>query len=166
MSLRPFAIAAALFALNAFTASAQPATPAPPCRAAQLQAIDAGAKEHGSRRVTTIRIVNTSATACRLIGYPGLEMMHADGAQAPFVMTNVQSEQNYSVRHAGPVQLNPHGSAIFYLGYPSKDQHGSPCTPVSMILISVSPNTPPLRVPDTLAPCGVLNVSPYSAAPK
>ena len=162
----PGLFAAATLAAAPFATPAQAAAPAPPCAAAQLQALDAGAKAHGARTVTTIQIVNNSPSACQLIGYPGLAMVRADGAPAAFALTHTPLDQNYSVKYEGPVRLASLGSASFYLGYPSKDQHGNSCARISMILITVADDSRPLRVPDTIAPCGMLNISPYFPTPK
>jgi len=135
-----------------------------PCTAKQLQASDSSVKDFGTRRVAHIDIVNNSANACTISGYPLLTFLRFSGAVAPVTINNTSAETNFRTPAPSTITIAPLGHASFLLGFPKRDLHGSPCAPISNIVISGFAGNGTVTIPDTIAPCTTLNVSPYFTA--
>ena len=144
------------------TSAGESAAKAPPlCRADQLTASDLGAKAAGTRRVTTVELVNNSPQRCSLHGYPEVSFKRLSGS--PFVATlnPTPHDQQYRTPPPATLTLGSVDRARFYLGYTALDAQGNSCTPISTIVIGGFANHSSLSLPDTIGPCDTLNVSPY-----
>lgn len=135
----------------------------PPCRARDLTAADGGTTTFGSRRVTRIELTNNSAAPCSVDGYPQLRFQRLSGL-APFVDLK-QTRVDAGYRTAGPhaIALRSLRQASFLLGYRKMKRGGVACVPVSTIDIAFGRGgrLGTLTLPDSITPCGTLDVSPY-----
>jgi hypothetical protein len=132
-----------------------------PCTAKQLQASDASVKDFGARRLAHFDVFNNSPNGCTISGYPQLEFQRFGGALAPVTINRTSVETDFRTPAPSTITLAPLGHASFLLGFPKRDLHGSPCAPISNIVISGFAGNGTVTIPDTIAPCTTLSVSPY-----
>jgi len=137
------------------------ASAVPPCTAKQLTIADVGTHTVGNRAVTKIDIVNNSATTCSISGYPRLEFQRFSGAIAPVNRTQTASDANYKTPGPSTVSVASLGHANFLLGYPRVDAHSNTCAPISTIIVGGFAGGGTLKLPDSIAPCTSVNVSPF-----
>jgi len=110
----------------------------------------------------TIRLRNTSSSACVLGGYPGMQLLDANGAQLP---TTVVRGGSYPFANLTPttVTLAPGAVAYFNLGYSDVPSGGETACPKASSMWVTPPNAVDhLTLVTTLAPCsgGTVVVSP------
>ncbi len=117
------------------TVSPTPSTTATPasltCDSSQLS-IQLGAQDAamGSRGVTGMDFLNTSARSCTLEGYPIVQMIDASGKSLPTYVTHFGS---FAAPNApvGVVTLAPGGKAKFDLLYAAQTGYGNAYCPTS-----------------------------------
>jgi len=117
------------------TVSPTPSTTATPatltCETSQLS-IQLGAQDAamGSRGVTGMSFVNTSAKSCTLEGYPNLQMFDSTGKSLP---THVIHFGSFAAPNstAGLVTLAPGAKASFDLLYAAQTGYGNAYCPTS-----------------------------------
>jgi Protein of unknown function (DUF4232) len=117
---------------------------------------------------------NASATTCTLYGFPGLQMLDAQGRPLP---TSVNWGSDYVVHAQQPalVTLRPGGEASFQLGTTSPDPYGLTCPTSSQLLVTPPNETRSLTIAYSLTSaeptdaagthpvCGRFTVSPVYA---
>lgn len=117
---------------------------------------------------------NASATTCTLYGFPGLQLLDAQGRPLP---TSVNWGSDYVVHPQQPtlVALRPGDEASFTLGATSPDPYGLTCPTSSQLLVTPPNETRSLTIayalssaegtdPDGGHPvCGRVTVSPVYA---
>jgi Protein of unknown function (DUF4232) len=123
----------------------------------------------------TILLQNTSATACTLGGYPGMQMLAANGSSLPtnvvrggatFGVNNVPANAPPSTQ-----RLNPQDVAAFILSYSDVPAGTETSCPMSSQVEITPPNDTGFAVVNLqIAPCsgGTIHVSPvyiYASAP-
>jgi hypothetical protein len=155
----PVALLGAALVLSGRPAAA--AAPAPACAAGQLAASDAGTKVTGNRAVTTIQLTNNSATSCTVAGYPQVRFVRLSGADAPVVVNQTSHDAHYTTPAPSTITLHSLRRATFLLGYPLADAHKNACAAISTIVIGGFAKQGTVSLPDTIAPCTTLNLSPY-----
>lgn len=102
----------------------------------------------------TVALRSSSAKPCVLTGYPGLQLLGANGAALP---TNVVRKGSYSFTSMAPttVILSAGESVDFNLGYSDVPTGGESSCPTSSSMEVTPPNaTDHLVVAASLAPCG------------
>jgi len=154
------ALAGALLALTAATSRAEAAASAP-CNASALAVTDAGTKIAGDRAVTRIEVINNGRAACTVSGYPQLQFRRLSGADAFVVLERTAADANYHTAGPAKLTLRSLGRASFFLGYPRFDAGRNACGAISTITISGFAGKGTISLPDTIAPCDTVNVSPY-----
>jgi len=102
-------------------------------------------------------LANTSATTCRLFGYPGLQMLDSNHRPVP---TTVTRGGAYMFPALAPsrVILPPGGIASFSVGYvdvaPGDEPPSVQCVPSTYVEITPPDERQPLLVSSSIAPCG------------
>ncbi len=114
----------------------------------------------------TVALRSSSATPCVLGGYPGLQLLGANGSSLP---TSVVRKGSYSFTAMAPttVNLTTGQSVDFNLGYSDVPTGGESSCPTASSMEVTPPNaTDHLVVTATLAPCGggTVVVSPVFAS--
>jgi Protein of unknown function (DUF4232) len=108
----------------------------PTCQSSQLNLAEDAAHSSGgaagSLGITYI-FTNTSATACRLSGFPGLQLLNASGQ--PLMTTTLRNSNTPSV-----VTLEPGRHAWFDIEFPTQTGFGSLHCPTSAALAVIPPN--------------------------
>jgi Protein of unknown function (DUF4232) len=136
------------------------------CANANLSASISGSSAAAGTIEATVALKSTSATACVLGGYPGLQLVSAANANLP---TTVVRKGNYSFTAMAPttVTLTNGQSAYFNIGYSDVPVGTETSCPTSASLEVTPPNAlDHLVIPASLAPCGggTLVVSPVFSA--
>ncbi len=147
------------------TTSAHP-TPGGRCLSNQLQgARGPGGGAAAGHIVANYVLRNASATTCALDGYPGLQMLDAQGHPLPTVVDR-GAAMGLAAVPPRLVTLPPGGSASFSLAYEDVPSGGETTCPTSAQLEITPPNDfDHLVVGASLSPCrgGAITVSPVVA---
>jgi hypothetical protein len=164
LGVRFLATVVSLFLAAVVTAKGAPRMPL--CSASQLAAADAGTKTFGSRRVTRIIIVNNSTGKCSLNGYPQIRFASFSAIASPVTLKETAVDAAYKTPGPTTIVLGSLRRATFLLGYRRPDltnARGDPCASISNIDIVVGPpaHSGTVSLPDTIAPCGAVDVSPF-----
>jgi hypothetical protein len=118
---------------------------------------DAGA---GQRQVV-YSLKNNGRSACVLKGYPTLELIDANGADAPVKL--VQTEAAF-ISLGGPPQdvtLAANGQAVFFIGFTGIQATDKPCVAVSRLRAIPPGNSQAIEIEDSIQPCtGEVKVTP------
>lgn len=112
----------------------------------------------------TVGLKSSSPTPCVLGGYPGLQLLAANGSALP---TTVIRKGNYSFTAMAPttVTLATGQSADFNMGYSDVPTGNQSCPTASSMEVTPPNATDHLVVTATVAPCGgTVVVSPVFAA--
>ena len=143
--------------------SAKEAPRVPPCSASHLAAADAGTKTFDGRRVTTIIVVNNSASTCFLGGYPQIRFASFSQVAPPVALNDTAVDADYKTPGPTSIVLGSLRRVSFLLGYSNTNDPKNPCASISTIDIVVGPpaHSGTVTLPDTIAPCGTLDVSPF-----
>jgi len=118
----------------------------------------------------TISMRNTSATACTLQGYPGMQLLNSQGGTIPTNVVRGSFTGNAPAAASQPpalLTLAPGFSATFWLQYEDVPVGNETTCPASTKAQITPPNdTAPALVPLDISPCnnGTVHVSPVYAA--
>jgi Protein of unknown function (DUF4232) len=118
----------------------------------------------------TISMRNTSATACTLQGYPGMQLLNSQGATIPTNVVRGSFTGSAPAAASQPpalVTLAPGFSATFWLQYEDVPVGNETTCPASKQAQITPPNdTAPALVSLDISPCnnGTVHVSPIYAA--
>lgn len=118
----------------------------------------------------TISMRNTSATACTLEGYPGMQLLNSQGTTIPTNVVRGTFTGNAPSAASQPpslVTLAPGFSATFWLQYEDVPVGNETTCPASTKAQITPPNdTAPALVPLDISPCngGTVHVSPVYTA--
>lgn len=164
LGVRFLATVVSLFLAAVVTAKGAPRMPL--CSASQLAAADAGTKTFGSRRVIKIIIVNNSANRCSLGGYPQIRFASFSAVAPPVTIKETAVDADYKTPGPTTIVLGSLRRTSFLVAYPEINDRGNPCPSISNIDIVVGPlaHAAMVSLPDTIAPCGTLDVSPFFTA--
>ncbi len=103
---------------------------------------------------TTVSLKNTSAGSCVLGGYPGLQLLSADGSPLPTTVVR-KGTYSFTAMPATTVTLPSGSSAYFNIGYSDVPVGDETTCPASASLEITPPNAyDHLIIGATLAPCG------------
>ncbi len=107
------------------------------CRAGELQVYEAAASTNGDARVVRLALKNNGAAACRLSGYPAIELQDEHGAAIASIAVRQTGAASLSGTVAAPVReaaaqsgaasaavdvvLRPAGEASFEIGWSTGD---------------------------------------------
>jgi len=132
------------------------------CPAASLTAAVAGSSGAAGTMEITVVFRNISSTACVLSGYPGGQMLDAQGTQIP---TTVVRGGRLPFTNLAPsvVTLGPGGVAYFNIGFSDVPTGTETTCPRAMSLIVTPPGAyDHVTIAVAIAPCdkGLLTVSP------
>lgn len=117
----------------------------------------------------TVSMRNTSATACTLQGYPGMQLLNSQGATVPTNVVRGSFTGNAPAAASQPpslITLAPGFSATFWLQYEDVPVGNETTCPASSKAQITPPNdTAPALVPLNISPCngGTVHVSPIYA---
>jgi Domain of unknown function (DUF4232) len=117
----------------------------------------------------TISMRNTSATACTLQGYPGMQLLNSQGAMIPTNVVRGSFTGSAPAPASQPpslITLAPGFSATFWLQYEDVPVGNETTCPASTKAQITPPNdTAPALVPLVISPCngGTVHVSPVYA---
>jgi hypothetical protein len=146
----------------------------PTCQPSQLNLTTDAAHSSGGAAGSlgiTYMFTNTSATACTLGGFPGLQLLNASGQ--PLTTTTIRNSETPSV-----VTMQPGRHAWFDIEFPTQTGFGSLQCPTSAALAVIPPNDTTALVvrgpggqigayggdiPHLM--CGTINVSPILTQP-
>jgi hypothetical protein len=107
--------------------------------------------------LTVYVLKNTSATTCRLFGYPGLQMLDPSHRPLPTTVTR-GGAYTFPAQAPSRVILRPGGLASFSVGYtdnPTGDEPPSvQCVPSTYVEITPPDEHQPLLLASLIAPCG------------
>jgi hypothetical protein len=130
------------------------------CTAPQLAGSLQGEQGGAGTLEVTIVLRNTGSTLCTMAGYPGLQLLAADGSPQP---TSVQPGGSLSFEAVGPstVSLPAGQRAFFNIGFSDVPGGGQTSCPTAAAVEVTPPGaTGHLRVPLQVQACGgALNVS-------
>jgi hypothetical protein len=160
----PAAPAAPTTAAPATTAPRTAPPAAPPsqpvaCRSAQLQLRTGRTEGATGHRYVTYGLRNRSGAACTMFGYPGVQLLDADGR----ALRTVLRHGELGTGPARRVLLRPGGWGFFVVeeGVIPYDTDPQPCPAAASIAVTPPQQRQALTAPTALAPCGGrLTVSP------
>jgi hypothetical protein len=117
----------------------------------------------------TVSMKNTSSTTCTLQGYPGMQLLGAQGTPIPttVVRGGLAGSSGAAAQQPSLVTLSPGQVAAFALQYEDVPVGNETTCPTSAKAEITPPNdTAPALVPLVIAPCngGTVHVSPVYAA--
>ena len=163
-------VAAALAAVAALsTVALHPAgstVGATPSACTSEQLTPAVSSAHGGmghvQEIVTLR--NRSSAACRVEGYPKVQLLAASGRPLPTRVVHGQAS-TFPDTAVRPVELRPGDSASFDIGFDRiPGSTGAACPMAQQIVITPPAQTHALPLDGQLDPCGgVLHVSPVVA---
>jgi hypothetical protein len=128
----------------------------PRCHTNQVT-VRGGSASVGAGNVVAVYVLeNTSATTCRVFGYPGLQML--DSHHRPVPTTVTRGAYMFPAKAPSRVIVLPRGSASFSIGYrevPSGEEPASvQCVPSTYVEITPPDEHLPLLLSGGMAPCG------------
>jgi hypothetical protein len=115
--------------------------------------------------LTVYMLKNTSATTCRLFGYPGLQMLGPSHRPVPTTVTRGGSYM-FPAQAPSRVILPPGGIASFSIGYTDNPAGVEPpsvqCVSSKYVEITPPDEHQPVMLSSLIAPCGhgLIIVSP------
>ncbi len=127
--------------------------PTPGCASSQLGVRAGRTGAATSHYGVTFTFWNRSAATCTLYGYPGQQMLDAQGRPLP---TSVNWGSDHIVQPQKPalVTLQPGEEASFLLGYASPDPYGLSCPSSTQLLVTPPNETRSLTIPFRLRSAG------------
>ena len=156
-------VSAAALARTAAPDAARPAVAGPACRAGALSLRLAGTDTGAGSTALTVAIINRSAAACSLHGYPALRLARADGS---LVAARIGQGQGPLFAGLAPaaVRMRPGGRASFFLVYRDfNPRTGRPGPAVSLLRVRLPGVAGSFTVAARFAPYGPVSVSPVRA---
>lgn len=135
------------------------------CQPDQLSLVPGAARAAAGHYAQTLVFTNTSSSTCTMYGYPGLQLVGADG-QA--VDVDVQRGAGYAVQDPGPkaISLGPKQSAYFMFGAADVSQPGGAPCPAATRARVIPPNDyTQLEVAVHVAACPHARVAVSAVAP-
>lgn len=139
------------------------------CLASQLSIAAAAGNGAAGTITTTMSMTNTSSTTCTLYGYPGMQLLDAQGGNIPtsVVRGGVSEGPPASANPPSLVTLAPGQAGTFTMQYEDVPVGNETSCPTSAKAEITPPNdTKPAVVTLAIAPCGngTVHVSPVYAA--
>ena len=138
------------------------------CQPAQLAAAAGQATGAAGTIAMTISLTNSSPTTCTLEGYPGMQLLDANGGDLPTTVVRDQFHFPDPAADQPPslVTLAPHATGMFGLSYEDVPVGNETSCPTSAQAEVTPPNDfTHLVMPLQIAPCanGTVHVSPVYA---
>lgn len=147
------------------TTSGASTTGAATCQPRQLSAATGQPTGAAGTISLTISLTNTSSATCVLGGYPGMQLLDAQGNAIPTTVVRGQFRFPQTAANQSPstVQLAPHAAATFSLAYEDVPVGAETSCPTSVQAEITPPNDVTyLVMPLAITPCnnGTVHVSP------
>jgi hypothetical protein len=135
------------------------------CHTSQLKATVNDGQGAAGTIFTNVLLLNTSKVSCRIVGYPGLGLKGASGADLPSTVSRGGGMLPSTVPVT--VTLAPAVSASFTLTFsdnPTGSDTEAACPAAATLVVTPPDEKDPLTTPFSGAPCeGRINVSPVVA---
>jgi Protein of unknown function (DUF4232) len=140
------------------TGLAHPVATTSICRAAALHLQELGTDTAVGTTAMTVAVINRSARACQLAGYPALHLMDP-GGHAVSTAARPGTGGIFG-RAAGAVRLAPRAKASFFFVYRGfQPATGRPCTATRELMVRLPGVPGDFRLTAALAACGPVSVS-------
>jgi hypothetical protein len=133
------------------------------CHAAGLSASVEGTAGAAGTIELTVQLRNSATAACVVEGYPGLQLVGADGTELP---TSVVRGGSFPFTAMAPtsVTLSPGASAFFNVAYSDVPSGTTPCQGAASLWVTPPDDVAHVVVASPLQACsGTLTVSPVFA---
>jgi hypothetical protein len=148
------------------TATTVAGAPGPPCKPSALRVTQGGGGAAAGGAATTVYVLtNVSKAACSLNGYPGIQLLAADGSN---ITTTLQEggagiPAKLTVQTVNLVRLGGQASfLVYFVAVPSKTE--PTCTNAPKMQLSLPGSASQLTTAAEIQACGgIIQVSPFQA---